>query len=157
MASPPAKSAKHHYNPRFVNQILIFHSLTSHIRRDEVKVVPILVHAFRHPIAEAIMVPRLVFTDIFPSVSPVVNRVPNVGCDQIHVDEIVSLILFKFDEVLGRFIPLGVDLFEKLECTVITLFVSFGFVFPFVVFRFEGLICLLSIVPIVGQRSKSDV
>lgn len=103
------------------------------------------------------MIPRLFFTDIFPSVSPVVNRMPNVGCHKIHVDEIVSLILFKFDEVVGRFIPLGVDFFEKLERTVIALFVSFGFVFPFVVFRFEGLIRLLKYSAVVGQRSKSDV
>lgn len=140
-----------------MNQFLIFHSLTSHVRRDEVEVVPIFVHAFCHPIAEAIMIPRLFFTDIFPSVSPVVNRMPNVGCHKIHVDEIVSLILFKFDEVVGRFIPLGVDFFEKLERTVIALFVSFGFVFPFVVFRFEGLIRLLKYSAVVGQRSKSDV
>ena len=134
-----------------MNQFLVLHSLTSHVLSDEVEVVPILVHAFCHPIAEAIVVPRLLFTNILPSVSPVINRMPDVGYDKIHVDKIVSLILLKFEEVVRGFIPLGVDLFEKFGCTVIALLMSFGFVFPFIEPRFESLICLLSIVLLLAS------
>lgn len=144
MASPPAKSAKYHHDPRFMDQILIFNSVTSsHVLCDEGEVVPIHVHAFCHPVAEAIVVPRLSFSDIFPSISPVIHRMPNVRCYKIHVDETMRFILLKFDEVFGSFVPICVDCLQKLKCTAIALVVSFGFVFPCVVTRFERLICLL--------------
>lgn len=159
MTSPPAKGAKYHHDPRFMDQILILNSITSsHVPCDEGEVVPVHVHAFCHPIAEAIVVPRLSFTDIFPSVSPVIDRTPNVGCYKVHVDEIMRFILPKVDEVFGSFVPIRVDFLQKLECTAITLVVSFGFVFPCVVTRFEKLIRLLSKVScFVGKRSKSDI
>lgn len=140
MASPPAKSAKYHHDPCFMDQMLVFHPLQSHVVCDRGEVVPILVHAFCHPIAEAIVVPRFVFTDIFPSVSPVINRMSNVGCHKVHVDEVFAFILFKFDEVVGSLIPLRVDSLQKFEFTTISPVVSYGFVFPCEVIRFEGLI-----------------
>lgn len=144
MASPPAKSAKYHHDPRCMDQILIFQAITSsHVPCNVGEVVPILVHAFCHPIAEAIVVPRLVFTDIFPSISPVIDRARNVGGYKVHVDEIMCFIMLKFDEVFGSFIPICVDVLQKFKCTTIAPVVCFRFVFPCVVFRFEGLICLL--------------
>lgn len=64
--------------------------------------------AFGHPVPQAIVVPRLGFADIAPSVSPVVHCVRDVGCYKVHVAEVLSTFL-QFNEIVGGGIPVCVD------------------------------------------------
>lgn len=129
MASPPAKCAEHHHHPRLIHNTFR-RALLRHVRRDRRQIVKIEVRPFGDPFVQTVTIPCFPFAHVTPRIAPVVDGVSDVGGYEIEIDELLFGML-QFNEILCRLVPVGVNLFQKDEASLVALLVGFDFAFPF--------------------------